>query len=442
MFGDAGAAPDRLRRARLDQGALDRRRPDRRSTRPGTLVAVRPGDPAAARPRALGRHRDLDVLDRLHGRRRPLRRARRHRGPGPAVRRLAPPLAAVAASLAGLAGRRPAGPATRRARGRRHRRSSRWCPRPASRRTSTRTRNGRVYAGTLRRLRQRRRAVAGLRVDRASGTLLRSWTVPGQDLGRRARRPGRQPDPRRPAGRARDVDLDGAHPQPAHRPLAHRSRTLPAAPSPTTRPGDRGGALYVTDYAARRDLEGAARQRRSRGAGSARRRSTARSASAPPGIVFRTQPPRPADHPADRRRGATLPTQGHLYRLPIKRRRPPRRRSRRCGPRSPATCPTASASAASGHVYVALAGLDQPARRARPRPAPELRRFPDAPLTGDNGSPIPFDTPVQRDLPRHPGAGRQPVRDRRATPPTRRSSPSTSASAGGRRTCRRRRLTL
>ena len=57
------------------------------STRPGTLTKYGSADPAAVRPGALGRHRDLDVLDRLHGRRRPLRRARRRRGAGRAAMR-------------------------------------------------------------------------------------------------------------------------------------------------------------------------------------------------------------------------------------------------------------------------------------------------------------------------------------------------------------------
>ena len=40
---------------------------------PGTLSRARSGDPGAARQRALGGHRDLDVLDRIHGRSRPRR---------------------------------------------------------------------------------------------------------------------------------------------------------------------------------------------------------------------------------------------------------------------------------------------------------------------------------------------------------------------------------
>ena len=63
----AGARAGRLRRVRLDQGAVDPRRPDRdpRARHPGPLRPVRT---PPARPGALGRHRDRDVLERLHGR--------------------------------------------------------------------------------------------------------------------------------------------------------------------------------------------------------------------------------------------------------------------------------------------------------------------------------------------------------------------------------------
>ncbi len=72
----AGAPPDRLHRAGLDQGAVDRRRPDRHP-RARLVREVRLRHPPAVRAGALGRHRDLDVLVGLHGRRRALRRARR-----------------------------------------------------------------------------------------------------------------------------------------------------------------------------------------------------------------------------------------------------------------------------------------------------------------------------------------------------------------------------
>ena len=43
-------------------------------------------------------------------------------------------------------------------------------------------------------------------------------------------------------------------------------------------------------------------------------------------------------------------------------------------------------------MYVALAGLSNQLVELDPRPAPRCSRFGTA-LTGDNGSPVPFDTP-------------------------------------------------
>src|SRR3954454_17028719 len=68
---------------------------------------LRRGAAAAVSPHPLGRHRDLELLERIHGRRRPLGRARRRRGPGHAVRRrtkaVALAVALVALACAALA---------------------------------------------------------------------------------------------------------------------------------------------------------------------------------------------------------------------------------------------------------------------------------------------------------------------------------------------------
>ena len=61
MFGAQALQPDRLRRVRLDQGAVDPRRPDR-DPRPRHAGPLRPVRTPPARPGALGRHRDRDVL--------------------------------------------------------------------------------------------------------------------------------------------------------------------------------------------------------------------------------------------------------------------------------------------------------------------------------------------------------------------------------------------
>ena len=94
---------------------------------------------------------------------------------------------------------------------------------------------------------RRRRAVEGLRVVRRRlATALVDRARPGP--GCQARRPGRQPDPRRPAGGARDLDVDGPDPQrrapvagapspgcPARHPTTPRGGPAAPSTSPTTR---------------------------------------------------------------------------------------------------------------------------------------------------------------------------------------------------------------
>ncbi len=214
---------------------------------PGSLVAVRPGDPHAARPRALGRHRDLDVLDRLHGRRRPLRRARRDRGAGPAVRRL---LLLLAGTLALVSPVGAAAPRARRARGWRHRGLRAGPGTRASRRTSTRTATGACTPAPT-----STPASAGTpsRVFEWSGDGHAAAVVGRARPGRSARTTASRSPTRPRTGRlvaARDLDRVGAAPSTR---APGRLRTgrdgSPTAPCPTTRRGGRGGALFVTDYA-------------------------------------------------------------------------------------------------------------------------------------------------------------------------------------------------
>ncbi len=84
MFGPQALTPDRLRRARLDPGAVEPRRPDR-DPRAGLAGPLRPVRTPRARSRALGRDRDRDVLGGLHGRRRQLRASEPRRGAGRAA---------------------------------------------------------------------------------------------------------------------------------------------------------------------------------------------------------------------------------------------------------------------------------------------------------------------------------------------------------------------
>jgi hypothetical protein len=87
----------------------------------------------------------------------------------------------------------------------------------------------------------------------------------------------------------------------------------------------------------------------------------------------------------------SLPTNGHLYRLPV-------RADGRPGALStlwtsqPGELPDGFGIGRSGHVYVAMAGLSAQLVELSAS-GRELDRFPDTPLTGENGSSIPFDTP-------------------------------------------------
>jgi hypothetical protein len=87
----------------------------------------------------------------------------------------------------------------------------------------------------------------------------------------------------------------------------------------------------------------------------------------------------------------TPPTHGKLYRLPITDRGRPGR-LRTLWTSQPTELPDGFGVGRSGRIYLANAGpsaqLVVLSRRGR-----ELERFPRVPLTGDNGSPIPFDTP-------------------------------------------------
>ena len=90
-----------------------------------------------------------------------------------------------------------------------------------------------------------------------------------------------------------------------------------------------------------------------------------------------------------RQQGPT-PTQGHLYRLPI-------RNGKGTGLRTlwtsrPTDLPDGFGIGRSGKIYLANAGLTNQLVVLSPR-GEELERFPEAPGAGENGSAIPFDTP-------------------------------------------------
>ena len=386
MFGEQALHPIEYTEHDWTRERWTPRRPDRASTRPGADRAVRLGDPAPVRSRALGRHRDLDVLDRLHGRRRPRRRARRRRGAGrAAMRRLARRAARSRAAprcspVAAPAGGRP-GEVGRP-------RCSRRCRRRATRRTSTRT----PTAGSTPAATSTPAAPQPSKVFEWSGdgTLLRSWTVPGQVLDQDH---GVQVANQTRDGKlvaARDLDPRGPHPRPRAPGRFRRVATLPRRrPSPNYATWGPGGALFVTDYA-----QGVI-WRVPRG-GRPQRWFTSPALAGvefgTTGIRFRPGTPRPADHPADLDRRRRAADQRPPLPAADPRRRAARGRCRRCGPRGPATCPTASASAGPATSTSRSPGSPTSSWSSTATGA-EVDRFPDAPLTGDNGSPVPFDTP-------------------------------------------------
>jgi len=244
-------------------------------------------------------------------------------------------------------------------------------------------RNGKVYAGSY-------ADPAGAGVPSkvfewsAAGQLLRSWTVPGQEL---AAEHGVQVANQTRSGRlvvletststVRTLDLRTGH----WRTVA----TLPGA-TPNYATWGPGGALYVTDYA-HGQLWKVSRTGRARPWFS----SAALDGSlgfGTTGIVFRK---------AGRDLLITQQTagdglgQGHLYRLPIQ---PGGRPGtlQTLWTSQPGDLPDGFGVGTSGHVYVALAGLQAQLVELDAN-GTELDRFPDLPLTGANGSAIPFDTP-------------------------------------------------
>ncbi len=87
----------------------------------------------------------------------------------------------------------------------------------------------------------------------------------------------------------------------------------------------------------------------------------------------------------------TLPTNGALFRLPVTSQGRPGRLST-LWTSLPGELPDGFGIGRSGHIYIAMAGLSAQLVELSAR-GKELDRFPDQPLSGDNGSPIPFDTP-------------------------------------------------
>jgi sugar lactone lactonase YvrE len=268
-------------------------------------------------------------------------------------------------------------------------------------------RNGRVYAGTYA---DPQGDSVHSRVFEwsADGTLLRSWTLPRQKLAEdhgvqvaNADAHGRLVLLERSTATVRTLNIRTGR--------FHRWASLPDLPtcSPGTTEPDcspnvvdspaiphsatwgPGGALYVTDYGQAviwKVPPGSLKPR-------AWFVSTALDGTefGTTGIAFRpgrrdlliTQQSTATD--------GTVPTNGKLYSLPIRRNGGPGALST-LWTSLPGDLPDGFGIARSGHIYIANAGLSSQLVELT-ADGEELERFPEIPGTGDNGSPVPFDTP-------------------------------------------------
>ena len=245
-------------------------------------------------------------------------------------------------------------------------------------------RNGKVYAGSY---------IAGNSTRRsrvfewsAGGKLLRSWKVPRQIIGAHGVQAANQTRDGKlvllETSRAAVLTLDLR---------SGRFRTiarLPEGSVPNYAAWGPGAALYVTDYGKNTIWKVRPRTGRVvrwftsdqlRGIGG----------FGTTGIAFR--PGRRDLLVTQQTAPGVLPVSGHLYSLPVRRDGGPGR-LRTLWTSRPAELPDGFGIGRSGHIYVAMAGLSAQLVELSAT-GTEVDRFPDLPLTGDNGSPIPFDTP-------------------------------------------------
>ncbi|MBI2244993.1 MAG: hypothetical protein HYU55_14030 [Nocardioides sp.] len=246
--------------------------------------------------------------------------------------------------------------------------------------------NGRVYAGSY----VDSGSTAPSRVFEwaADGTLLRSWSVPGQHLDEdhgvqvaNQTRDGRLVLLETSTASVLTLDVRTGR--------FRRVVRFPDGAVPNYATWGPGGALFVTDYA-----DGVI-WKVPHGSRTPRRWFT--SPALEGAVEFGTAGIRYRPGRGDLlitqqtvSDGTELPTNGALYRLPIDD-------SGRPGTvetlwtSQPGDLPDGFGIGRSGHVYVALAGLANQLVELTAA-GEEVRRF-GTPLTGDNGSPIPFDTP-------------------------------------------------
>jgi sugar lactone lactonase YvrE len=247
--------------------------------------------------------------------------------------------------------------------------------------------NKRVYAGTY-------AAVTASTPSRVlewspSGTLLRSWTVPGQRAGAEH---GVQVANQTRSGKLIVLDTSTS----TVRTLNIRTgawRTVARLPGavPNYATWGPGGALYVTDYGAGRIWKVGRR-----GKAKVWFRSPALEGAigfGTTGILYRKKErDLLITQQTTLSGGGATPAQGFLYRLPINRGGRPGA-IRTVWTSAPADLPDGfGIGRRTGHIYIAMAGLTNQIVELDTG-FDEVARFPQVPLSGDNGSPIPFDTP-------------------------------------------------
>ncbi|MCW2766006.1 MAG: SMP-30/Gluconolaconase/LRE-like region [Nocardioides sp.] len=246
-------------------------------------------------------------------------------------------------------------------------------------------RNGRVYAGTYI---DPQGAGVPSRVFEwsAAGQLLRSWAVPGQLL---AEDHGVQVANQTRGGKLvlLETSTSSVLTLDVRTGRFHRVARLPGAVPNYAAWGPKG-ALYVTDYGNgviwRIPPGGTPRKWFASSALDGVEFGTT-------GIVFR---PGRRDLLISQQTsisGQSLPTNGHLYRLPIRPNGRPGTLTT-LWTSQPTELPDGFGVGRSGHIYIAMAGLTAQLVELSAS-GRELDRFPDTPFTGENGSSIPFDTP-------------------------------------------------
>lgn len=266
-------------------------------------------------------------------------------------------------------------------------------------------RNGRVYAGTYTNPQgDDKRSV--VREWTKDGTLQRSWIVPGQDLESdrgvqvaNADRRGRLVLLEKSRAKVMTLNVrTGKFRRWATIPDLPTCSTgeSPCSPNAADGPGipnfatwGPGGALYVSDYkqAVIWKIPRKTQKPRVWFASPALDGSEFGTT----GIVFRK---RARDFYIAQQSTATdgtVPTNGKLYRLPLRRSGKPGQLET-LWTSLPGDLPDGFGIARSGRIYLSNAGLSQQLV-VLSRKGEELERFPEAPGSGDNGSPIPFDTP-------------------------------------------------